>query len=216
MTLFQWVFVLDVQVKPQTLYLEEEITKNAEFPNEGQFNLPGGMGTYRVCGESESSGSPASAESFPSPSQPGPSGMVVNTPPVSAGWSVPRPWATVHSQMLSSKPNPLNRTRKNQPYTESSLKRSFPYVSLCLDHTGKHVVVENTIDNIYVKVPDSSVSVATILEEVGSRISVTAEDLLILDAKLVPVSSEERGEHVGRECHMEASLSVSLPLHPLH
>ena len=39
------------QVKPQTLYLEEDVTMNAEFPEEGKFNLsllPGNR--YKVCG----------------------------------------------------------------------------------------------------------------------------------------------------------------------
>ena len=43
-----------VQVKPQTLYLEEDVTMNVEFPEEGKFHLsllPGNR--YKVCGDPE-------------------------------------------------------------------------------------------------------------------------------------------------------------------
>lgn len=43
-----------VQVKPQTLYFEEDVTMNAEFPEEGKFHLsllPGNR--YKVCGDPE-------------------------------------------------------------------------------------------------------------------------------------------------------------------
>lgn len=43
-----------VQIKPQTLYLEEDVTMNAEFPEEGKFHLsllPGNR--YKVCGDPE-------------------------------------------------------------------------------------------------------------------------------------------------------------------
>ena len=43
-----------VQVKPQTLYLEEDVTMNAELPEEGKFHLsllPGNR--YKVCGDPE-------------------------------------------------------------------------------------------------------------------------------------------------------------------
>ena len=43
-----------VQVKPQMLYLEEDVTMNAEFPEEGKFHLsllPGNR--YKVCGDPE-------------------------------------------------------------------------------------------------------------------------------------------------------------------
>lgn len=72
--------------------------------------------------------------------------------------------------------------KKTQSYSESCLKRSFPYVSLTLDHAGKNIVSDGTIENVYVKVPESVVSVSSILQEVGSKIGAAPEDLQILDA----------------------------------
>ena len=54
---------------------------------------------------------------------------------------------------------------------------TFPYVSLSLDHTGKHITVESTIDSIYVKIPDRSVCASRILEEVAIRVGSVAEGI---------------------------------------
>ena len=75
----------------------------------------------------------------------------------------------------------------------ATLKRTFPYVSLCLDHTGKNVTVESTIDSIYVKLPDNAVCVSSVLEEVSACVGFPAEDLILLDSKFVPLSNDERG-----------------------
>ena len=78
-------------------------------------------------------------------------------------------------------------------YNPAMLKRTFPYVSLSLDHTGKNIRVESTIDSVYVKIPESSVCASSILEEVAIPVGSVAEDLVILDAKLLQVSDDERG-----------------------
>ena len=46
-----------MQIKPQTIYLEEDVTMNAEFPEEGQFHLSSIHGSrYKVCGDPEEQG----------------------------------------------------------------------------------------------------------------------------------------------------------------
>lgn len=86
------------------MYLEEKITKNAEFPEDGQFRLLTGfrLGTrYIVYGDAEGSGSHGvSAEAGPGPSQPGPSHSTA-----SIGWSIPPLWAgTAANSHFSSRP----------------------------------------------------------------------------------------------------------------
>ena len=176
-------------MKAHTLYLEEMYTKNAEFPEEGKFTLKDDVlyTHYTVCGDADDcEGTPPGADVIP-PQQPGPSHPSSS---FTSGWSIPHPWASVYSQKV----NPLSRPKKNVPaYNAAALKRTFPYVSLCLDHTGKNITVESTIDSIYVKIPQNSVCVSGILEEVAMRVGMPAEDFVLLDAKFVPVSNDERG-----------------------
>lgn len=80
-------------------------------------------------------------------------------------------------------------TKKSQPQSyEPSFKRSIPLVTLSLDHTGKNVAVESTDDNVYIKIPESSVSVPAILSEIGAKVSIQPDELVILDSKCIPVT----------------------------
>ena len=65
------------------------------------------------------------------------------------------------------------------------------------------ITVESTIESIYVKIPESSVCASSILEEVVIRVGSVAEDLVLLDAKFLPVSNDERG--------LCGSVSVAIP-----
>ena len=115
-----------------------------EFPEDGHFQLEdmGPGKKYIVCGDAESDESASPAADVISSPQPGPSHPSSS---FTSGWSIPRPWASVYSQKV----NPLSRPKKNVPaYNAAALKRTFPYVSLCLDHTGKNITVESTIDSI--------------------------------------------------------------------
>ena len=179
------MWCLPFQLKPQSIFLEAEGSRNVEYPEEGRFKLvdTGPGMKYIVCGD------PDAGESAPSvipSSQPGPSN------PSSSGWSIPRPWAL--NNQVSLKGNQLSRCKKTLPMNNAAmLKRTFPYVSLSLDHTGKNITVESTIDSIYVKIPESSVCASSILEEVAIRVGSVAEDLVLLDAKFLPGSNDERG-----------------------
>ena len=132
-----------------------------EFPEEGHFKLvdTGPGMKYIVCGDPDAGENAPSVSGFIPSSQPGPSN------PSSSGWSIPRPWALLNNQ-VSLKGNQLSRTKKTLPMSNAAmLKRTFPYVSLSLDHTGKNITVESTIDSVYVKIPESSVCATSILEE---------------------------------------------------
>jgi hypothetical protein len=54
------------------------------------------------------------------------------------------------------------------------------------------VTVESTINSIFVKLPENCVCASSVLEEVSARVGVPAEHLILLDAKFVPVSNDER------------------------
>ena len=75
---------------------------------------------------------------------------------------------------------------------ETHFKRCVPLVSLGLDGTSKKaLVVESTDENVYVKLSQSSVSLFGILSAIGNKVSIPPDDLILLDAKLIPVSDEK-------------------------
>ena len=161
-------------------------TKNAEFPEDGRFKIKDDepFSHYVVCGEDDLCESIKESVSSP---QPGPSNSCF--PP---DWSTFHPWSTQKNRKV----NPLSLSKKTPMLASNpaNVKRTFPYVSLCLDHTGKNVAVESTIDSIYVKLPENAVCVSSVLEEVSARVGFPAEDLILLDSKFVPVNNDERGE----------------------
>ena len=52
-------------------------------------------------------------------------------------------------------------------------------------------MVDNTINNVYVKVPENSLSVKSILSAVATKLSSTPEDLVILDVKFLEVTDDK-------------------------
>ena len=104
---------------------------------------------------------------------------------VQRGWSAPRPWASDGRTAFT----PKHRKLEMQSY-EPFMKRSFPVVSLTLDRTGK-ISVNSTLSNVYIKVPESSVSVPAILAEIGKKTSTDPEELTVLDSKLLPVTDDK-------------------------
>ena len=111
---------------------------NAEFPEERKFHLsllPGNQ--YKVCGDPEevqgSEPTPSSSGSMlhcPSSSMlPGPSTH-------SRGWSIPPLWMSAAGHPGHSANPPKGKNLQSQNY-EPFLKRSFQFVTLSLDHTGK-------------------------------------------------------------------------------
>lgn len=74
----------------------------------------------------------------------------------------------------------------NQPY-EKFLKRSIPFVSLCLDQTNRNIVIDSIISNVYIKIADSSVSGQALLSAVAAKVGCGTTDLVILDAVMTKV-----------------------------
>ena len=73
---------------------------------------------------------------------------------------------------------------------ESSFKRSFPYVSLCLDESGRNICVDTIIFNVYIKIPDSSVSLQSIMNEVAGKIGEPPTDLILLDSRFIEIGDD--------------------------
>ena len=96
---------------PHSLFLEEDVAKNAEFPDsEGLFHLSRGLAVrYRVCGdpyvESETSGSSPATQHLQSQEMP---------VPVTQPWSIPRHWTAV-AQRGRMTQQPLTAEKKHSP-----------------------------------------------------------------------------------------------------
>ena len=180
---YYFVYSTFLQIKPQTLYLEEEVTNNVELADtDGRFHPSArSFGVrYKVCGEDEttSNESTSSNESVPT-----------NV------WSTPRPWQVPRGRPSTSSESSLPITTKRnvhqQPSSfESNFKKCIPFVTLALDGSGK-MVVESTDDNVYIKIPESSVSTQSILSAIGPKIAMSGDDLIVLDSKFIPVSDDK-------------------------
>lgn len=173
--------------------MEEDITKHAEFPEEGKFNLPALHGNrYKICGDLEDA--QTSEESLPTtPSVLSPYVQSTSLPgPSTRNWSIPQLWmssGTIARKPFSSTTNPLLGKRPvNQAY-ETFLKKSIPFVTLSLE--GKNITIDSTNDNVYIRIPESAVSVLSILSEIGPKLSLQQDDLVLLDAKFIPVSDDK-------------------------
>lgn len=59
-------------------------------------------------------------------------------------------------------------------------------ISLCLDNAGKTIMSDAIISNLFIKIPDISVS---ILSEAGTKIGCDPNELILLDVKF----SDEKG-----------------------
>lgn len=173
------------------------MTKHDEFPLAGKFTDLR-YGRYEVCGDAATEiEGPRNVEGSCPPFTPQP-----------RPWSITRPWTgppstslglwtgSVGMQSTSSgsaaqnKRGGLPSTSSNQPY-EKFLKRSIPFVSLCLDQTNRNIVIDSIINNVYIKIADSSVSGQAILSAVASKVGCESTDLVILDAKFVEVSDDK-------------------------
>ena len=100
---------------PATIYLEEEVTKNVEFPTDGKFeNI--NFGRYKVCGDNISDATVEQPRSAEDPAD----------RPFTKSSSIPRPW---NQTGPSSSFGIRTKRSQNQPY-QTFLKRSIPYVSV--------------------------------------------------------------------------------------
>ena len=53
--------------------------------------------------------------------------------------------------------------------------------------------MDTIISNVYVKIPDSSVSLQGILNEVAGKIGEPPTDLILLDSKFIEIGDDSRG-----------------------
>lgn len=167
-------------MKPTSIYLEEDITKNVEFPLAGKF-VDIRYGRFKCCGELDKNAPPnTNVEESPVP-----------TAVPSQPWSLPRPWTNAAGSSSASGSS-FSRKKTSQPY-EAFLKRSFPYVALGLDQSGRNIIVESTINNVYVKIPENAVSGQAILSVMATKIGCEVADLNLLDVKFIEVS-DDKGE----------------------
>lgn len=156
------------------MYLEDD-AQHAEFPGDnGAFTLTNNR--YKVCGDEDNQSS--SASSPPTP------------PPV---WNTPISWQSQRGGRMPFPTNSHGKQLVGRPNYESAyFKRSIPLVSLSLNKTGKNIVIENPPDeNVFVKVPESVLSVDAILAEVGKKTSLLPSDLVLLDSKVLVVSDDK-------------------------
>ena len=171
------------------MYLEEDITNHAEFPDNGLFNLGSLPGSkYKVCGEPI----PELADSGETPMR---SRFTPRPPSTLTGWGQPQPWA--NENLSGDQPGPSNALLKKKPKYESCLKRTIPYVSLATDSSGRSICVDSIITNVYIKIPDSNVNTQTILSDVASKISTDENELVLLDSKFVAITDDDdKGEGI--------------------
>ena len=63
-----------------------------------------------------------------------------------------------------------------------------------LDHIGKNITTQSTNENVYVKIPESSVSVPAIFSEIALKVSIPSEDVVILESKYIHVT-DDKGQY---------------------
>ena len=161
------------------MYLEEDMTNHAEFPENGLFNLGSLHGSkYKVCGEPMEQ-----ADGRETPIRPR---FALRT---SSGWGQPRPWAS--ENLSSNQPGPSSALLRKKPKYESCLKRTIPYVSLATDSSGRSICVDSIITNVYIKIPDDNVSTQTVLTEIACKINSDENELVLLDSKFIPVTDDD-------------------------
>lgn len=137
-------------------------------------NWQPGVQRYKVCGDNESSRTCQSSD--PSLTS------------LTLSWSILRPWSSVYGP--SSGQRRQNRmsiapSKNSQPGPsyETYFKCCIPFVSLTVDRAGKNIIVLSTDNNGYDKIPESSITVSSILSEVGRKVSIVTENLVLLDSK---------------------------------
>ena len=84
-----------------------------------------------------------------------------------------------------------SRNQSSSSSYESYIKRTIPLVHLRLDN--KKISVEIIDENIYVKIPESTISVESVVSIVSQKTGIPIEDLVLLDSQMVPIS-EGKGQ----------------------
>ena len=162
-----------IQITPQSIFLEDDMTSHAEFPGDNGVFQVADMSTvsrYKVCGVAVR-----------------PDDVV----PISRPWSVDRPWSSGGKFQQKA---PLSSKKPDKSTIEPLFRRTFTFVSLTLDKTKRKVLVDIPEENVYVRIPERNVSINTILSEMEKRINIPENELIILDSGCVPVTDDDKGQ----------------------
>ena len=154
------------------------MSKHIEFPTDGKFDGVE-FGRYKVLGDDVNSSVGERPRSLDDP-----------RPFTARSWGISRPWSSGPGGPSSLNANIITNNRstckKAAPY-EAFWKRSIPFVSLCLDDNGRNVLVDSTINNIYIKISEKLLSVNAIISALATKIGCPPVDLLILDVKFLEI-----------------------------
>ena len=172
-------FFVPTQITPQSLYLQKDITQLVEFPDSyGQFQLLTATDNQE-CSVTRCVVTMNLLELVK---------VVIQAWHLTLSWSILRPWSSVYGP--SSGQRRQNRmsiapSKNSQPGPsyETYFKCCIPFVSLTVDRAGKNIIVLSTDNNGYDKIPESSITVSSILSEVGRKVSIVTENLVLLDSK---------------------------------
>ncbi len=183
------------------MYLEESGTGNAEFPdNDGVFHLGATpLSRWKVCGQSAVAGTPSNWE-IPAGTSLRPQFNSTQSSSRSS-WNVSSNPAEFRTSTWAPATSPLNMIapgsgKKRTRPPVANIKRTIPYVTLGIDKTKKSVCMEDIINNVYIKVAEDSVSPSAIIEAAALKIITDPEELVILDAKFIPVERDQTGMSV--------------------
>ena len=93
-----------------------------------------------------------------------------------------KPWSFPTRSLA---PKPSGFPSKKPPM----LKRTIPLIVLGLDDKKKPFI-QDTVENVYIKIPESDAHTDLILSEFGKQLNpiCSAEELLLLDSKFLPVT----------------------------
>ncbi len=117
---------------------------------------------------------------------------------------IPKPWMSQFGQARLPNPLAANRKRKNKQ-SEPTIKKNIPFVKLVLSSSGNRAVpeVDSVQENLYIKLPESSICVTDILAEAANRIpgNPSPDDLFLLDSKLIRVTGGTNSA-LGKLCQL--------------
>lgn len=143
---------------------------------------------YKVCGEPQLPEAPVLAPAEPTRPQ-----YQLQTSSA-GGWGTPRPW---QAQAARAEPTNSARNIARPKYETSFFKRSMPFVTLCPDKAGRSVSVDTYITNLYLKIPESEVSLEGILAAASPKVDLPVEQL---DSSFLPVTGADKGDLSPHPC----------------
>lgn len=155
---------------------------NIEIPCDGTFNVEGTA--YKVVGTPvipsysfEDAG--ASSSGYP----PYYAGVLAG--PMGQGRLPQCSWKPWSGSGSPAPPKPNMFSKKPAAY----LKKTIPLVIVGADDQKKQCIID-TVENVYIKIPEAEACTDFILNEFGKQLSPasSADELLLLDSKLLPIT----------------------------